>query len=270
MASLKIFSRTGSEVGTYDYDPKELATHINRQLLHDAVVMYQANLRLGTARTKNRGEVAGSTKKMYRQKGTGNARAGGRRSGVRRGGGHIFAKRPRDWSYRLPRKALQIATRMALAAKIRDNQVTLIDELSFAAPKTSEMTGILRALGIRGSLLVTTADHDPMVYKSARNIEKVSVASVSGLNALAILAPNHVLITRAALDAVRKHGPADAAEPKAASSAAAKRSPKAEAKASRAKSEKPAARSRAAAKDMPAAGAAAKPRKKSDDSSSKG
>ena len=95
---------------------------------------------------------------MYRQKGTGNARAGSRRSGIRRGGGHIFAKRPRDWTYRLPRKAVQLATRMALAAKIKSEQVVIIDELSFQAPKTKEMAGILRALKCDGkSLLVATA-----------------------------------------------------------------------------------------------------------------
>ena len=110
MASLTIYNRTGKEVGKYDIEPTDLAPRINKQLLHDVVVMYQSNLRLGTAKTKSRGEVAGSTKKMYRQKGTGNARAGSRRSGIRRGGGHIFAKRPRDWTYRLPRKAVQLAT----------------------------------------------------------------------------------------------------------------------------------------------------------------
>src|SRR5690606_19437043 len=121
----------------------------------------------GTARTKSRAEVAGSTKKMYRQKGTGNARAGSRRSGIRRGGGHIFAKRPRDWVYRLPRKAVQLATRMALAAKIRDQEVTLIDDLKFDSPKTKDMAAILKALNISGdSLLVTTAEHDVNVFKS--------------------------------------------------------------------------------------------------------
>ena len=208
MASLTVFDRKGGKVGTYDIDPTELAPRINKQLLHDAVVMYQANLRKGTARTKNRGEVAGSTKKMYRQKGTGNARAGSRRSGVRRGGGHIFAKRPRDWSYRLPRKALQLATRMALAAKLRDDKVTIIDDLKFDAPKTKEMTVILKALGIEGGLLVTTAELDVNVFKSARNIDQVTVSPVSGLNALNMLAPRRVLITKAALDAVRSRGSA--------------------------------------------------------------
>jgi len=97
MVSLPVYDRTGAEVGTYEIDPAELAPRISKQLLHDVVVMYQSNRRQGTAKTKTRSEVAGSTKKMYRQKGTGNARAGSRRSGIRRGGGHIHAKRPRDW-----------------------------------------------------------------------------------------------------------------------------------------------------------------------------
>ena len=92
MATLTIYNRQGNEVGTCEVDTDAIAPRINRQLLHDVVVMYQANRRQGTFGSKGRGEVAGSTKKMYRQKGTGNARAGSRRSGVRRGGGHIFAK----------------------------------------------------------------------------------------------------------------------------------------------------------------------------------
>ena len=205
MVSLSIYNRSGEEVGKYDIDPAQLAPRINKQLLHDVVVMYQANQRQGTFRTKSRGEVAGSTKKMYRQKGTGNARAGGRRSGVRRGGGHIFAKRPRDFSYRLPRKAVQLATRMALAAKIRDGQVVLIDELSFETPRTKDMAAILRAVGCAGgSLLVATAAHDPNVYKSARNISQVSVSPVSDLNALILLTPRRLLFTKAAMDQVRQ------------------------------------------------------------------
>jgi large subunit ribosomal protein L4 len=204
MASLTIYNRSGKEVGSYDIDPAELAPRINKQLLHDVVVMYQANQRIGSHRTKSRGEVAGSTKKMYRQKGTGNARAGSRRSGIRRGGGHIFAKRPRDWSFRLPRKAVQLATRMALATKLRDQQVVLIDELAFPAPKTKEMAAILKALNLGSkSLLVTTAQYDPNVLKSARNIDRVSVSSVADLNALNLLTPRQILMTRAALDAMR-------------------------------------------------------------------
>jgi large subunit ribosomal protein L4 len=204
MASLTVYDRTGKSVGSYDIEPKDLAPRINKQLLHDVVIMYQSNLRLGTARTKSRAEVAGSTKKMYRQKGTGNARAGSRRSGVRVGGGHIFAKRPRNWVYRLPRKAVQLATRMALAAKLRDKQVVLIDDLKFESPKTKDMAAILKALKMSGqSLLVATAEHDVNVYKSARNIDRVTVSPVAGLNALVLLQPNRVLMTKAALEAVR-------------------------------------------------------------------
>jgi large subunit ribosomal protein L4 len=205
MASLTVYNRSGSQVGTYDIDHTELAPRINKQLLHDVVVMYQSNLRLGTAKTKSRGEVAGSTKKMYRQKGTGNARAGSRRSGIRRGGGHIFAKRPRDWTFRLPRKAVQLATRMALASKLKDNQVVLIDDLAFDSPKTKDMAAILKALKVSGgSLLVATASHDLNVYKSARNIDRVTVCPVADLNALCLLEPQKVLMTKAALDSVRK------------------------------------------------------------------
>jgi large subunit ribosomal protein L4 len=206
MPSLTVFDKTGKSVGKYAIEPTDLAPRINKQLLHDVVVMYQSNLRQGTAQTKSRSDVAGTTKKMYRQKGTGNARAGSRRSGIRRGGGHIFAKRPRDWTYRLPRKAVQLATRMALAAKIRDDEITVIDELKFDAPKTKDMAAILKALKISGSLLVTTAEHDANVYKSARNIDQVSVSPVSGLNALAVLSPKRILITTAALDALKKAG----------------------------------------------------------------
>lgn len=201
---MPVYNRSGVEVGRYEIDATEIAPRISKQLLHDAVVMYQANQRQGTFRTKSRGEVAGSTKKMYRQKGTGNARAGSRRSGVRRGGGHIFAKRPRDFSYRLPRKAVQLATRMAIASKIRDAELIVIDELKFEGPKTKDMAAILKALKLSDSTtLVATAAHDPHVYRSARNIEGVSVSPVSQLNALEVLRPKRMLVTKAALDAIR-------------------------------------------------------------------
>lgn len=211
MVSLKIYNRSGDEVGTYEIDPAEIAPRISKQLLHDAVVMYQANLRQGSVKTKSRGQVAGSTKKMYRQKGTGNARAGSRRSGVRRGGGHIHARQPRDWSYRLPRKALQLATRMAVATKVQSGSVVLIDDLSFEAPSTKAMAGILKALNLAGSsLLVTTASLDANVYKSSRNIANVAVSPVSELNALSVLRPRRVLMTKAALDAFRERTKAQA------------------------------------------------------------
>jgi large subunit ribosomal protein L4 len=216
MASLPIYDRTGTEVGTYDIDPELIAPRISKQLLHDAVVMYQANLRQGTFRTKSRGEVSGSTKKMYRQKGTGNARAGSRRSGIRRGGGHIFAKRPRDFSYRMPKKAVRAATQMAIASKIQDKQVVVIDELSFQEPRTREMASILAALKLDRTTLVTTAERDMNVYKSARNLRGVTVSPVTDLNALCVLAPRHMLVTRAALDRIKEQAAARAQDAKRA------------------------------------------------------
>lgn len=203
MASLPIYNKSGDEVGRYEIDPAKIAPKINQQLLHDVVVMYQANQRQGTHKTKDRSEVAGTSKKMYRQKGTGNARAGSRRSPLRRGGGHIFALRNRDYSYRLPRKATQLATRMAIARKLQTEDVVVIDELSLAAPKTRDFAAILKALKLTGqSTLVATAALDPNVYKSARNIDKVSVSPVGDLNALAVLTPRKLLLTKAALDAI--------------------------------------------------------------------
>jgi large subunit ribosomal protein L4 len=205
MASLPIFDRSGAEIGKYEIDPAQLAPRISKQLLHDAVVMYQNNLRQGSAKTKTRAEVAGTTKKMYRQKGTGNARAGSRRSGIRRGGGHIHAKSPRDWSYRLPKKALRIATRMALAARLGDDEITLIDNLAFEKPKTREMAAVLKALNLTGrSLLVAVPGYDANVYMSIRNLDRVSVVPVTELNALNILTPQRLLMTPSALDALRE------------------------------------------------------------------
>jgi large subunit ribosomal protein L4 len=204
MASIPVYNRTGQEVGTYEIDTAELAPRISKQLLHDVVVMYQANARQGTSQTKGRSDVAGTTKKMYRQKGTGNARAGSRRSPIRRGGARAFAKCTRDFSYHLPKKAVRLATRMALAARITDNEVKLIDELTFAEPKTKEMAAVLKALKMDGKqLLVATAGYDVNVYKSTRNLAEVAVLPVGDLNALAVLQPRAVLMTKAALDAFR-------------------------------------------------------------------
>jgi len=204
MASLPIYNKSGDQVGKYEIDPAKIAPKISQQLLHDVVVMYQASARQGTHKTKGRGEVAGTTKKMYRQKGTGNARAGSRRSGIRRGGGHIFALTNRDYSYRLPKKAVQTATRMAIAKRIASEDIVIIDELNFAGPKTKEMATILKALKLTGtSTLVTTAALDQNVYKSARNIDRVTVSPVAELNALSVLTPRKMLVTKAALDAIK-------------------------------------------------------------------
>ncbi len=212
MPKLTIHDRKGQKVGTYNVEASDFAPEINKQLLHDAVVMYQANRRQGSHKTKTRGEVKASTKKLYRQKGTGNARAGHRRSGVRRGGGHIFALRPRDYSYSMPRKALQLATRMAIASKVEDNELVVIDELAFESPKTRDMVSIIKHLDIEGdSLLVATKEYDVNVYKSGRNIDRVSVSPAAELNALNVLSARRLLVTKAALDVLREKAAANGA-----------------------------------------------------------
>jgi len=206
MANLTVYNQQGDSVGDYEIEWSDIAATINKQLLHDAVVMYQANLRQGTHRTKSRGEVAGNSQKMYRQKGTGRARAGSRRSGIRVGGGHIHAVRPRDYSYRMPRKAIRAATRMAIAAKLRDEQVVVVDGVSFDAPSTKKMVALLGALPMAGATtLLVTESHDSNAYKSARNIPGVTVSPQSDLNAYGVIAPRRVVFAKAALDAVKQN-----------------------------------------------------------------
>ncbi|MCD0460280.1 50S ribosomal protein L4 [Roseiconus lacunae] len=204
MTTLPIVNQTGEEVGQYEIDTEQIADRVSKQLLHDAVVMYQANQRQGTHSAKTRGQVSGTNKKMYRQKGTGHARAGSKRTNVRRGGGVARTIKPRDYSYRLPKKALRRATRMAIRSRIDDGEMIVIDNLAFDAPKTSQMASVLKAVGLGGTTtLIATADLDSAVYKSGRNIPGVEVQPVRQLNALSVLRPNRVLVTKEALDKIK-------------------------------------------------------------------
>lgn len=210
MSSLPIYNMSGTQVGQYEIASTDLVNSINKQLLHDVVVMYQACLRQGTKQTKTRSGVAGTTKKMYKQKGTGNARAGSRRSGIRRGGGHMKALSPRDFSYRLPKKAVRLALRMAVASKVAAGKIAVVDGLQCAEPKTKVMAGLLSAIGISGqTALIATHGHQPLVYKSGRNIAGVSVMSSADLNAYAILRVKNVVMDKAALDELKAKSIAD-------------------------------------------------------------
>ena len=205
MISLPVYSQKGEEVGSYEFDPAEIATRVNKQLLHDVVVMYEANRRVGTSATKSRGMVQGSTKKMYRQKGTGNARAGSRRSPIRKGGGHTFAKTTKDWSYRLPKKAVRLATRMALLSKFQDEEVKIVDSLEIEVPKTKEVTTMMSLLGLDAArTLLAIESYDLNIWKSSRNIAGLRVTPASGLNAYDLLHQKMLLVTRGALDALRE------------------------------------------------------------------
>src|SRR5262250_1064766 len=151
MLSLNVFNRQGEAVGTVDVDPAEFGGKVNRQLLHEVVLMYLANQRSGTHSTLRRGEVAGSTKKLFRQKGTGNARVGTRRTNKRRGGGTAKGPKPRDYEYHLPKRMIRTATRMALLSKLQDEETVVVDELKLPEIKTKQMVEVLRALDLDGT-----------------------------------------------------------------------------------------------------------------------
>jgi large subunit ribosomal protein L4 len=211
MISVPIHNQAGQPTGrNYEFDPAELVAgaqtrdDLNKQLLHDAVVMYEANRRQGTFKSKSRSEIAGSKKKLFKQKGTGRARMGTKRTCIRRGGGHAFAKRPTDFSYAMPRKALQLATRMALLSKFLDGEAIVVEKLALDRPQTKAVAGLLKSLGLAGqSCLVTIEQHDPTVWKSARNIPSVSVSPAIELNAYKLLQRKRLLVTEAALNKLR-------------------------------------------------------------------
>src|SRR5947209_14690515 len=184
--------------------------------------MYLANQRAGTHSTLRRGEVAGSTKKLFRQKGTGNARVGPRRTNKRKGGGTAKGPKPRDYEYHLPKKAVRLATRMAILSKLQDNEVVIIDDLKLDAIKTREVAAILRALKLEGlSCLVGTVDYDMTLFKSARNIPGVEVQPTSQFNTYSVLRPKRLLLTRAALEALRRPQAQKEATPEPAATAGA-------------------------------------------------
>ena len=204
MTTLPVYDMSGAKVGDYEIDPQVLAPKVSKQLLHDVVVMYLANQRQGSNKTKTRGEVSGSTKKMYKQKGKGNARAGSKRSGVRRGGGHINARQPRSYYYRLPRKAIQAATRMAIASKISAGSVVVVDQIKMDSPKTKLLASALKAMGLEGqtkTLAIGSLDRN--IYLSGRNIEGLVISPVADLNALTVLRPKKLVMTREALDWIK-------------------------------------------------------------------
>ena len=201
MISVPVRDMAGAECGTYAFDPSEVSDVICNQLLHDAVVMYNANRRLGEVQTKSRGMVSGSTRKLFKQKGTGRARAGAIRTPVRRGGGHAFAKKPRDYYYRMPKKAVRKAMRMALLSKFQDSQAVMLNSWQCPEPKTKTVAQFLNAVGLAGkSVLLTTEGLNTNVWKSARNIKGVMILPGADLNAYTLLRQRHLVITVAEMD----------------------------------------------------------------------
>lgn len=196
MISVPVKNMSGADCGTYAFEPSEVSDVICKQLLHEAVIMYRANRRVGEVQTKSRGMVAGSTRKLFKQKGTGRARAGGIRTPVRRGGGHAFGKKPRDYYYRLPKKAVRKAMRMALLSKFQDSQAVMLNSWECSEPKTKVVAGFLKSVGLLGkTVLLATDGLNQNVWRSARNIQGVMVLPGSDLNAFSLLRQRHLVIT---------------------------------------------------------------------------
>ena len=202
MIELPVFDKNGKEVDRIQIDEALLGGRIRPVLLKQALVMYHANARQASARTRNRSRVAGSTRKLYRQKGTGNARVGNIRTVVRRGGGVAFAKTRESFRQRMPQKQRRLARNSAILAKLKSNDALVIDELAFDQPKTSQFVAILKNLNIDRSCLVTTPRFDENTYKSLRNVPRVSMLDAAQLNAGDILRHRTLLFTRNALQEV--------------------------------------------------------------------
>jgi large subunit ribosomal protein L4 len=217
MLSLNVVNRQGETTGTIEVDPKEFGGTISRQLLHDACLMFLANQRAGTHSTLRRGEVAGSTKKLFRQKGTGNARVGPRRSNKRKGGGTAKGPKPRDYEYHMPKKAVQLATRMAILSKLQDNEAVVMDDFGLTEVKTKNVATVLKALKLQDTTcLIGTAEYDKNLHLSSRNLAMVEVMPTSQFNAYTVLRQKRLILTKAALEALRKKAPAKKAETPAA------------------------------------------------------
>jgi len=171
------------------------------QAVHDVVVAYQAAQRMGTACTKNVGEVSGSNKKPWKQKGTGRARAGSHQSPLWVGGGVVFGPRPRDFSKKVSRNTRILALRKALSERLKAGDVVLVDDLKLASPKTKDFIGLMSTLDLTGTtLIVAPADKNLML--ASRNIENVTLATGDSLNTYDILRPDKLLFTKSAFEKV--------------------------------------------------------------------
>jgi large subunit ribosomal protein L4 len=196
---LPLYNMEGKIKGNIELDDKVFGIMFNEAVVHQALVRQQANSRQGTASTKTRGEVAGSTRKLFRQKHTGNARAGSIKSPLRRGGGITFGPKPRDYRQAMPKAMRQLAIRCVLSSKASDNQIMVLDELKFEAPKTREMAEVMKALGIGETTLVALEQPDTNIIKSARNIPNIKTIQARQLNIVDIMKYRKLLITESAL-----------------------------------------------------------------------
>jgi len=194
-----VYSPSGEVVKNIEISDGVFAVPFNEAVVHQAVTRQQANARQGSSSTKTRSEVRGSSQKMFRQKHTGLARAGSRRSPLRRGGGITFGPRPRSYRQDMPKKMRQLALRCALSAKTRGEELKVLEELKLDQPKTKQMAGILAALGIGSSALIVTDEPEENVVKSSRNLAGIKTIPANTLNVVDVLSYKMLLMTEPAV-----------------------------------------------------------------------
>ena len=202
MISLQVKNQQGQDVGKYEFDPAELAPEVNKQLLHDVVVMYEANRRVGTAATKSRGMIAGSTKKLFKQKGTGRARHHSARAPQFRGGGQAHGPVVRSHAHDLPKKVRALGLKLALSAKAKEGSLVILDTLAMADAKTGSLAKQVAALGWKRVLIIDGAEIDANFARAAANIEGLDVLPSMGANVYDILKRDTLVITRAGVEAL--------------------------------------------------------------------
>ncbi|MFC1953011.1 50S ribosomal protein L4 [Chloroflexota bacterium] len=196
---VSVINLAGEVVDQIEIDDLVFGVPFNQAVVHQAMVRQRANARQGTASTKTRGEVSGSTRKLFRQKGTGNARAGSIKSPLRRGGGIIFGPKPRSYKQDMPKKMRRLALKCVLSEKLRDEDLIVLEKLELEQIKTKEMASILNTLELKNSTLIVTSGVEGNVVKSARNLPKIKTTPANLLNVLDILSHKKMLMTVAAV-----------------------------------------------------------------------
>lgn len=199
MPKVAVYNSNGEQVGEQELNPSVFAANVNEAAMHEVVVAHMANQRRGTAETKTRGFVRGGGRKPWRQKGTGRARHGSTRSPIWVGGGTTFGPHPRDYSIRVPRKLKRVALKSALTSKVNNNEILVLDQLSMEQPKTKEISALLEKLSVKGKVVLVTADSNPAVYKSTRNIPGVSTNVANTLNTYEVLKSDTLILTQEAV-----------------------------------------------------------------------
>jgi len=199
-----VYSLTKEVVKHIEISDDVFGVSFNQTVVHQAMVRQRANARQGTANTKTRSEVSGTTRKLFRQKGTGYARAGSRRSPLRRGGGITFGPKTRSYRQAMPKKMRQLALRCILSNKVEDGELMILEQLKLDEPRTKDMVSILTALGVDSSALIATAEPEENVVKSARNLPGIKTIPASLLNVIDILSYKMLLMTEAAVRKVEQ------------------------------------------------------------------